>query len=121
MRTTGGIRIPEYLSAVLVYAVRSIERATGFDAAQHGEQFRCVHVANGATPQPREYFTLQPSDNFIGMVCNPSRRKLEVLSTRDRLKAVLGRRLVGLLHHTRINAFGQLLASRAAALACLGE
>ena len=47
LRTTGGNRIPEQLSAVLVYAVRSIERATGFNAAQNGEQFRCIYLANG--------------------------------------------------------------------------
>ena len=104
-----------------MYAVRRIKRATGFNAAQYGEPFRCVHVANGTAPPPRECFTLQPPDDFIGRVCNPSRRKLNVPLACYRLEAVLGRRLAGLLHHARINAIGQVLAGLTAAIACLGE
>ena len=121
LRRTGGNRIPEHLSAVPVYAVRSIERATGFDAAQYGEQFRCIYLANGTGPQPREYFTLQPPDDLSGVVCNPTRRKFDVPFARYCLEAILGRCLADLLHHTRVNAIGQVLASFTAPLACLRE
>jgi len=74
LRAAGCDRVPEYLAADLVNAVRGLQSPAGFNFPQHGQKFRGGNPVSWPAAGRRKYVALQSSDNRSRVSRYPIRR-----------------------------------------------